>query len=85
MVTPVRRLATSYLTAGVLQDSARDDIEGVHSAGAGALFAACEQAGIRRVVQLSAVGVDREQPSLFSATKYRGDQQLMARDLDWSC
>ena len=32
---------------------------GVHSDGAAALFAACEQAGVRRVVQVSAIGVDR--------------------------
>jgi uncharacterized protein YbjT (DUF2867 family) len=69
--------------AGVLQDSVRENTEGVHAAGVGALFAACEQVGIRRVVHLSAIGVDRAQPSRFSATKYAGDRQLMARDLDW--
>ncbi|TIR45930.1 MAG: nucleoside-diphosphate sugar epimerase, partial [Mesorhizobium sp.] len=31
----------------------------------------------------SAMGVDRAQPSSFSATKYAGDQALMALDLDW--
>jgi uncharacterized protein YbjT (DUF2867 family) len=69
--------------AGVLQDSAGEDTEGVHAAGVGALFAACERLGIRRVIHLSAIGVDRAQPSRFSATKYAGDRRLMARDLDW--
>jgi uncharacterized protein YbjT (DUF2867 family) len=69
--------------AGVLQDGAGEDTEGVHAAGIGALFAACEQLGIRRVIHLSAIGVDRAQPSRFSATKYAGDRYLMARDLDW--
>jgi uncharacterized protein YbjT (DUF2867 family) len=69
--------------AGVLQDSAGEDTEGVHAAGVGALFAACEQLGIRRVVHLSAIGVDRAQPSRFSATKYTGDRDLMGRELDW--
>src|SRR5438477_306978 len=35
--------------AGVLQDSPRDFTAGVHADGAAALFAACEQAGARRV------------------------------------
>jgi len=69
--------------AGVLQDNAREDTEGVHATGVGALFAACEQIGVRRVIHLSAIGVDRAQPSGFSATKYAGDRQLMARELDW--
>jgi hypothetical protein len=45
--------------AGVLQDSPRDSTSGVHVDGPAALFAACEQAGVRLVVQLSAAGVDR--------------------------
>jgi uncharacterized protein YbjT (DUF2867 family) len=69
--------------AGVLQDSAGEDTEGVHAAGIAALAAACERLGIRRVIHLSAMGVDRAQPSRFSATKYLGDRHLMAHDLDW--
>src|SRR3954452_14021724 len=69
--------------AGVLQDSPIDSTRGVHADGVGALFAACERAGIRRVVHLSAIGVDRETPSEFSRTKREGDEALMRRDLDW--
>lgn len=70
--------------AGVLQDSARDSTQGVHVDGIGALFAACERAGLRRVVQISAIGVDRGPPTAFSATKRAGDDALMRRDLDWA-
>ena len=56
---------------------------GVHGDGAAALFAACEQAGVRRVVQISAIGVDRGAATAFARTKLAGDQALMARDLDW--
>src|SRR4051794_15349021 len=69
--------------AGVLQDSSIDSTRGVHADGVGALFAACESAGVRRVVHLSAIGVDRETPSEFSRTKREGDEALMRRDLDW--
>src|SRR4051812_9367115 len=66
--------------AGALQDA---DLPGVHVHGIDALYAACEQRRIRRVIHLSAIGVDRETPSTFSQTKQRGEQSLMARDLDW--
>jgi uncharacterized protein YbjT (DUF2867 family) len=69
--------------AGVLQDSARESTGGVHAGGASALFAACEQAGVRRVIHFSAIGVDRLQPSAFSSSKLAGDQALMASDLAW--
>jgi uncharacterized protein YbjT (DUF2867 family) len=69
--------------AGVLQDSAGDSTRGVHLDGIDALFAACERAGVRRVVHLSAIGVDRETPTAFSQTKIAGDEALMGRDLDW--
>jgi uncharacterized protein YbjT (DUF2867 family) len=69
--------------AGALQDGPSDSLKGVHTVGIAALFEACEQLGIRRVVHFSAIGVDRETPTAFSRTKLEGDRALMARDLDW--
>ena len=69
--------------AGVLQDGPGDSTAGVHTSGPAALFRACQRQGIRRVIHLSAVGVDREAPTQFSRSKIAGDQTLMALDLDW--
>ena len=69
--------------AGVLQDSARNSTRGVHLDGIDALFAACERAGIRRVIHFSAIGVDRAAPTAFSQTKLAGDEALTRRDFDW--
>jgi uncharacterized protein YbjT (DUF2867 family) len=69
--------------AGTLQDGAHEDTQAVHSSGVAALFAACANTGVRRVIHFSAIGVDRAQPSRFSATKYAGDRQLMATSLEW--
>jgi uncharacterized protein YbjT (DUF2867 family) len=69
--------------AGVLQDNGRDSTEATHASGPGALFAACEKAGVRRVVHLSAIGVDRETPTDFSRSKAQGDKALIASGLDW--
>jgi len=69
--------------AGILQDGPRGSTAAVHASVPAALFRACERAGVRRVIHLSAVGVDRETPTEFSRTKLAGDKALMALDLDW--
>jgi uncharacterized protein YbjT (DUF2867 family) len=69
--------------AGVLQDGLADNVKAVQADGTIALFAACERAGIRRVIHISAIGVDRAQPTEFTATKLTADNDLAKRDLDW--
>src|SRR5690554_6539833 len=66
--------------AGVL---AGDDARAVHADAVAALAEACERAGVRRFVHVSAIGADRDSVSGFSATKKAGDEALAARDLDW--
>lgn len=68
---------------GILDSSAGDDVRDVHVTATVALFQACAAAGIRRVVHFSAIGVERAQPSAFSATKFEADKELAALDLDW--
>lgn len=70
--------------AGALQDSQRDSTDAVHRAAPAALWRACEQAGVRRVVHFSAMGVDRGALTRFSATKGEGDAALEASGLDWT-
>lgn len=69
--------------AGVLQDSPLDSTSGVHIDGIGALFAACERLGVRRVVQISAIGLDRPAATEFARSKGQGDEALTRCDLDW--
>jgi uncharacterized protein YbjT (DUF2867 family) len=69
--------------AGALQAGPNDSVKGVHQDGPSALFAACERAGVRRVIHFSAIGIDRETPTSFSKSKLAGDQALMRRNLDW--
>ncbi|HEX4181910.1 MAG TPA: SDR family oxidoreductase [Caulobacteraceae bacterium] len=68
--------------AGALQDGPRDDLEAVHVAGVLALARACELAGIRRFIQVSAAGVETGDGA-FSRTKREADQALSRLDLDW--
>jgi uncharacterized protein YbjT (DUF2867 family) len=68
--------------AGTLQDAPGESTEGVHHRGVAALIEACVSRGVRRLVHLSAVGVEREASS-FSATKHAGDARIRASTLDW--
>jgi uncharacterized protein YbjT (DUF2867 family) len=69
--------------AGVLQDSGRDSTARVHRDAPNALWRACEQAGVRRIVQISAVGVDKGGLTAFSRSKSEGDAALQRSGLDW--
>jgi uncharacterized protein YbjT (DUF2867 family) len=69
--------------AGVLQSGGGTSLQAVHVDSAAALYRACEAAGVRRVVLVSAIGAEREPLSEFSATKQAGERALMATALDW--
>lgn len=69
--------------AGVLQDGPDATARSVHLTAPEALYQACVGAGVRRVVLLSAIGVDRMTPTDFSATKSLGEERLRSFDLDW--
>lgn len=68
--------------AGLLQDGPGESVAGVHVAGMATLIAACRLAGVRRVIHISAIGVDTGAPSDFSRTKQEGDALLAASGLD---
>ncbi|MGE0179499.1 MAG: SDR family oxidoreductase [Sphingomonas sp.] len=68
--------------AGVLQDGAGDSTAKVHRDAPAALWRACEKAGVKRVVQMSAAGVG-EGTTAFMRTKQAGDALLEASRLDW--
>lgn len=68
--------------AGALQDNPVDDLAGVHVRGLARLTGACEAAGVRRFVQISASTIDRGSDA-FSATKQAGDAALAQINLDW--
>lgn len=68
---------------GVLQDGGRDSVHAAHVDGPAALFAACEAAGLRRVIHISAVGAEADAGTAYAATKAEGEALLRARDLDW--
>lgn len=70
--------------AGVLQAGSRDSPARVHRDMPLALWSACESAGVRRVVHISALGIDRGGITDFSRTKRGGDEALESSALEWA-
>src|SRR5690242_18005444 len=68
---------------GVLQDGARDDVRRVHVAATCALFDACAEALVHRIVHISMIGADAAAPTEFARSKAEADDHLMGLDVDW--
>lgn len=62
---------------GALRNRPDADLQTLHTTAPAALFDACAQAGIRRVVQVSALGVDKGD-TLYASTKRAADEHLLA-------
>lgn len=69
--------------AGVLQESRGQSIAAIHAAAPKALFEACRQTGVRRVIQISAISAEAAAGTAYALTKRAADQFLQASDLDW--
>jgi uncharacterized protein YbjT (DUF2867 family) len=68
---------------GVFQDSLRENTRRVQVEATCALFGACAQLGIRRIIHFSAAGVSPAAPTAFMRTKAEADDYLSGCDLDW--
>lgn len=62
---------------GVLRDSASRPIDALHATAPMALFDACAAAGVRRVVQISALGIEGN-ATRYASTKRAADEHLLA-------
>ncbi|MBN8727488.1 MAG: SDR family oxidoreductase [Xanthomonadales bacterium] len=67
---------------GIFAEGAGIRFEDVHVRAPVALFEGCRQAGVSRVVQVSALGAGRPGAPAFLASKERADAALLAQPLD---
>ncbi|MBI3149151.1 MAG: NAD(P)H-binding protein [Betaproteobacteria bacterium] len=70
-------------SVGVIGESGSQRFEPLHTLAPAALFRACSQAGIRRVLQISALGADETAFSAYHLSKRAADDCLRSLDLDW--
>ncbi|MBP7567125.1 MAG: NAD-dependent epimerase/dehydratase family protein [Burkholderiaceae bacterium] len=62
---------------GILRGSARRPMQAVHAEAPAALFEACARAGVRRVIHISALGIDGN-PTDYAQTKLAAERALLA-------
>jgi uncharacterized protein YbjT (DUF2867 family) len=68
---------------GIIRERGEQTFESIHTAAPRALFAACAEAGVRRVVQISALGAQTGTTRYFSS-KRAADEFLATLPLDWT-
>ncbi len=68
---------------GIIGESSSQQFAPLHSYAPIALFQACKQAGVRRVIQISALGADETAFSAYHLSKRSADEYLRGLDLDW--
>lgn len=82
---------TGYLTdidvvinsVGIIGETRRQTFDALHTLAPIALFRACARGGVRRVVQISALGTDDSAFSAYHLSKRAADDCLRDLDLDW--
>jgi uncharacterized protein YbjT (DUF2867 family) len=69
---------------GIFREHGPQTFEALHVKAPCALFDACERAGVRRVIQVSALGADEHASSAFHLSKRRADRHLASLPLSWT-
>jgi len=69
--------------AGILQGRPGQSIDAIHARAPIALFQACEAAGVRRVIQISAISAEPGAGTGYATTKHAADTYLARTGLDW--
>ncbi len=80
----LRNIDAVINASGALQDGLRDNLNAVQDQAMRALFAACEESGVRRVVHISAPGARRDSNTSFYRTKAAADEALQHSGLNWT-
>ena len=68
---------------GILREHGSQTFDAIHVRAAKALFAACVMTGVRRVIQISALGADVHAVSRYHLSKKEADDFLADQPLDW--
>jgi len=68
---------------GIIRETPGQHFEALHHRAPAALFQACAQAGVKRVIQISALGADAGAETAYHLSKRAADEMLMRLDLAW--
>lgn len=67
---------------GILHSQGKNTVERVHHEVPCALFSACKTKGIKKIIQISALGVAANASTAYARTKYAADEYLLSLGLD---
>lgn len=68
---------------GIIVETKGQSFDIIHRQAPSALFQACEQAGVQRVVQISALGADEQAFTAYQLSKKAADDTLRQSRLEW--
>ena len=69
---------------GIIRESGSQTFNALHTESPCALFRACEQVGVKQVIQISALGADETAFSQYHLSKRAADECLMESNLNWT-
>lgn len=68
---------------GIISENSRNTFKALHTDAPKALFEACAAAGVKKAIQISALGADEHATSRYHLSKKAADDYLAKLDLDW--
>ena len=68
---------------GIFKQTRTQSFEALHDKAPRALFEACKQAGVKRIIQISALGTDEMANSPYHLSKKNADDALADLDIEW--
>lgn len=68
---------------GIISEKGRNTFKALHTDTPKALFEACMIAGVKKVIQISALGADEHATSRYHMSKKAADDYLVKLNLDW--
>ena len=69
---------------GIISEHKGNRFEDLHTRAPIALFTASEEQGVRKLIQISALGADEKARSVYHLSKRAADEHLMSAQLDWT-
>jgi uncharacterized protein YbjT (DUF2867 family) len=79
----IQGIDTVINAAGIIYETGHATFDAIHHVGPCALFTACAQSGVRRVIQISALGADIQASTPFHRSKKLADDFLAQLPLEW--
>jgi uncharacterized protein YbjT (DUF2867 family) len=68
---------------GIIQENAHQSFDNLHTKAPIALFGACQKEGVKKIIQISALGADEQARSAYHLSKKRADDFLRSLDIDY--